>query len=171
MITRVLGVCAVSCVLLLSSGCGDKEGRPPAPASQSPPASETATGSALPTPTVSMTNQATSFGPFVGRYVGHTRSLRIDRNGIGVEQVGDGCCHPLYDATYQLTDLTRKPWGWVAGFRILKVKVHDSKEVGPAARVGATGTLTLRRNGLITSSIDDQTFCTGEAARQSRCGA
>jgi hypothetical protein len=156
----------------LLAGCGDDNGKPPAPASSTPAASETATGSAVPTPTSSMTGSppSASFGPFVGTFSGHTRYLEIDKQGRGTEHVGDGCCHPIYDAKIQLTDAKKQSWGWVAGFKVLEIKVHDRKEVSSAAKAGFEGTLTLKR-GLITSSLDNQTYCSGRAARRSLCGA
>jgi hypothetical protein len=173
--TRTIALLCLVLGLLGSSlaGCGkDENTKPPAPASSKPKASETATGSALPTPTASMTGSAQSaaFGPFVGTFSGHTRYLEIDKQGRGVEHLGDGCCHPIYDAKIQLTDATRRPWGWVAGFKIIEIKVHDRKEVDSGTKPGSMGTLTLKR-GLITSSLDDQTYCSGRAARRALCGA
>ncbi len=170
----IIRTVAVLCLLGgMLAGCGDDSNtRPPAPASASPAASDTATGSAVPTPTSSMTGspQTASFGPFVGTFSGHTRYLEIDEQGRGEEHVGDGCCHPIYDAKIQLTDTTKRPWGWVAGFKVLEIEVHDRTEVSAEAKAGLTGTLTLKR-GLLTSSLDNQTYCAGRAARRARCGA
>lgn len=169
----IIRTVALVCLLAgLLTGCGQDNAKPPAPASSSPAGSDTATGSALPTPTSSMTSSTESqtFGPFVGTFSGHTRYLEIGKQGRGVEHLGDGCCHPIYDARIQLTDVSKRSWGWVAGFKVLEIKVHDRKEVSSAAKTGLEGTLTLK-HGLITSSLDNQTYCSGKTARRGLCGA
>src|SRR6185312_10745569 len=43
---------------------------------------------------------------FAGQWYGHTRGLVISPSGAGQETIGDGCCDPVIDLGFQLSNVT-----------------------------------------------------------------
>jgi hypothetical protein len=112
-----------------------------------------------------------TLAPFVGTWIGHTRTLSVRRDGTAVESVGDGCCDPVVDLRLRLTHPRRVHGGLVASVVVTAVRVHDRRALPPgrhAPRIGEKGTLRLRAHVLVESVTGD-TYC-GPGAKPV-CGA
>lgn len=86
--------------------------RPPAPVKQSP-----------------------SLAAFHRTWLAHTSHVQISRSGHAHETIGEGCCDPIIDLDYQLSNPRRIGHGWVAAATVTKVELHDFSE-GRRPRVG-----------------------------------
>lgn len=125
------------------------------------------------------TQDAAVFAPrtanltFVGTWSGHTRSLQISRTGVGRESIGAGCCDPVIDLRFRLSRAAGTRRHGTATIRLTYVRVRDPtaySQKHPPPRVGETGRLVLR-NGVITESLTQTTYCDARAARRGVCGA
>lgn len=107
---------------------------------------------------------------FAGRWTGHTRFLRVRRDGRATEVIYDGCCDPVLNLTLQLSRPTGTPADASARAVVTGVWVRDRTAFTtqhPAPHVGEAGTLRLRHS-VIDEPFTETTYC---AAGGTRCGA
>ena len=112
-------------------------------------------------------------GVFAGQWSGHTRQLRITRQGQGMESIGDGCCDPIVDLTFRFTKVNGTRAKADATVVVASVKVHDPSVFTasqPAPRLGEIGDLHLV-GGVITDSLTQATYCDAAAEAKGTCGA
>lgn len=112
-----------------------------------------------------------TFEKFAYDWFAHTSSLKINAAGFATESVGNGCCSPVIDLTYQLSNPKVRPGGATATARVVSVKVHSgwsSQEAPP--KVGDLGTVTIN-NGLLTESFNGFVFCDSTQSQAGTCGA
>lgn len=111
-------------------------------------------------------------GPFVGTWEGHTRGLEITKSGTAVENVGDGCCDPVIDVTYQVSNVHQLGDIWVARAVVTAVKVFPGWSEGGKLdpRVGQTYGLKLTR-GVVTSTLTGADYCSPKPELEGICGA
>ena len=114
---------------------------------------------------------APTLAPLVGLWYGHTRTIRIARDGTAVESVGDGCCDPIMDLRLRLSHPRRVHGGLVATVVVTQVRLHDRHALPPGRKpphVGQRGTLSLRAHVLVDSVTGDN-YC--GAGAKPVCGA
>jgi hypothetical protein len=112
-----------------------------------------------------------TFETFAFDWTAHTSSLKINASGFVTESVGDGCCDPVIDMTYQLSNPRVRAGIASATARVLSVDVHpgwSSPKAPP--RVGDIGTVTID-NGLLTESFNGFVFCDSTQSQAGKCGA
>jgi hypothetical protein len=114
-----------------------------------------------------------SLGTFAGTWSGHTRGLTITPTGHARESIGDGCCDPIIDLTFQLS----RPAGtWLNATvtaTVISVAVHDKSAFAPGHRpphLGQKGQLRLR-DGVITEPLTGTLYCDMAADLKGTCGA
>jgi hypothetical protein len=109
---------------------------------------------------------------FAGHWVGHTRKLLITRRGRGSEQIGDGCCDPVVDLTFELSRPRGTTSNASARLRVTSVQALDPSAYpnGGEPRVGQRGRLRLK-NGVITESVTGTNYCDRQAGLRGACGA
>ncbi len=112
-------------------------------------------------------------GPFAAQWYGHTRSLTITADGTATESIGDGCCRPIIDLTWTLSNVRLGLEVQTATGRVTSVDVHDPSVTWPAGRaprVGDVFTVSLK-NGVLSQHLVDTIYCDEEAGRDGTCGA
>jgi hypothetical protein len=115
----------------------------------------------------------TTLRPFVGTWIGHTRSLTVDRNGLAKELVSDGCCDLVIRLTARLSHPRRAGDSIVATATVVRARIYDRSAFRPGhapPHIGQRGAFTLRR-GIITEHLTEMTYCNARASRLGRCGA
>jgi hypothetical protein len=115
----------------------------------------------------------TTLRPFVGTWIGHTRSLTVDRTGLAKESISDGCCDLVVRLTTRLSHPRRIDGSTVATATVVRARIYDRSAFrsGHAPpRVGDRGRFTLRR-GIINERLTQTTYCNARASRLGRCGA
>lgn len=135
--------------------------------------------SPAPTATTVPTTAATTtiptkaaFANFVGQWYGHTRELTITNSGVATESIGNGCCDPVIDVTYQLSNPKQEGDTWTVPATVTAVQVHPGWQGAnqPAPQIGQSYNLTLSR-GVIVSSLVGTNYCDTEADQAGTCGA
>jgi hypothetical protein len=98
--------------------------------------------------------------------------MQITKSGIATESVGDGCCDPVIEVKYRVSDVHRSGETWTAQTVVTAVKVHPGWSEGgqPAPRVGQTSILTLN-NGVVVSTLTGANYCSDKADLTGVCGA
>ncbi len=106
---------------------------------------------------------------FAGVWVGHTRELRIARDGRATEAIGDGCCDPVLNVTFRLSHPGGTPENATAVATVTGVWVRDRSVFGSTRppRVGERRTIRLR-NGVIDDTLTGTTYCSSGVGT---CGA
>jgi hypothetical protein len=109
---------------------------------------------------------------FTGRWFGHTRSLLITRAGRGREHIGDGCCDPVINLTFNLSRPTGTSSNASARLRVTSVHVLDPSAYphGGEPRVGELRRLRLKQ-GVIREPASGAIYCDMQADPRGRCGA
>ena len=110
---------------------------------------------------------------FAAVWAGHTRSLAITKSGKASESIGDGCCDPIIDLTFQLSNVQGTVTNATATVTVLSVRVRDKTVFtakDPAPRVGDVGKLHLK-NGVITESLTGTNYCSQTGKPTFACGA
>jgi hypothetical protein len=113
---------------------------------------------------------APTFDAFAGQWYGHTRSLIVSESGAAKESIGDGCCNPIIDVTYQLSSPVQQGDRWTATATVTSVVVHDSLGLATAPSVGAIGQFELH-SGVINVSLSRTNYCNESAEQTGICGA
>ena len=113
---------------------------------------------------------ALSLSAFVGQWIGHTRIVTITASGHGTESIGDGCCDPVIDLSFQLSNPNGTATDATATMTVTSVTLHDWPSDEPAPTVGQRGTLRLSQ-GVITEPITQANYCDTAAGEQGTCGA
>jgi hypothetical protein len=111
---------------------------------------------------------------FAGTWIGHTRILRISRKGFAKEHIDAGCCDPVLDLWFQLSDVRGTAASASVVVRVTKVHVLDPTAYAPGhapPRVGETRVLRLNKQGLITEPLTQTTYCGPAAGATGACGA
>ncbi len=136
-----------------SSGAAIDKPRPPAPLNPAPPTS------------------AVTLAAFTGLWTGHTRSLTISASGLGHEHTDDGCCEPVIDLTFQLSNPQgTSPTHVTATATVTAVQIGPGWD--PAVQppvVGQHGTVSID-GGLITDHLSNTYFCNKAEDAKSTCG-
>lgn len=132
---------------------------------------------ALPTAKLRESGKVTlgsSLTAFIGNWLGHTRSLKVDVNGRAVEHINSGCCWDMITLTYTLSNVQAPSLTTAnATATVQAVAVGAGWDVnyeGQPPKVGDVGTLTLR-SGEVLSSITEANYCNNDAAMKGTCGA
>ena len=156
----------VGCVLIaLLCACANGrsvEGRP----ATTPPSTTVSTTASPDLP------RAVAPGAFTGRWLGHTRWLRVAGDGTGRERIDANCCQLVLDISFRITRVSHNHHRRWAAFTITEVRLGDSKffsPTSPAPQGGQTGTLRLR-HGVVTDSLTHGTYCNREAGNAGVCG-
>jgi hypothetical protein len=113
---------------------------------------------------------APTFDAFAGQWYGHTRSLVVSESGAARESIGDGCCNPIIDLTYQLSNPVQQGDRWTATATVTSVVVHDNLALATAPSVGAIGQFELH-SGVINVSLSRTNYCDESAGQTGICGA
>lgn len=113
---------------------------------------------------------AVTFAAFTGQWIGHTRDVTITSDGHGTESIGDGCCDPVIDLTFQLSNPNGSAGDATATMTVTSVTPHDWPSDEPLPTVGQQGTLRLSQ-GVVTEPITQTTYCDNAAGMQGTCGA
>lgn len=120
-------------------------------------------------PTIART---TTLAVFVGQWSGHTRALTISASGVGHERVSDGCCDPLLDLTFQLSNVHGSgPKHATATVTAVMVHAGWSKpDFGAPPYTGQQGEVTIT-GGVITDHLDHIFYCNPAEQAKGTCGA
>ena len=117
---------------------------------------------------------AVTLAAFAGQWYGHTRGLEISPSGAGQESIGDGCCDPLIDLEFQLSNVTGTgPTHATATATVTSVDVHPgwTSDLGPPPHVGQQGTVSID-GGVLTDQLTAGTiYCTYDEDLKGTCGA
>jgi hypothetical protein len=117
--------------------------------------------------------ESATLATFAGRWLGHTRGLRITRTGHATESIYSGCCDPALNVTFRLSQPRGTPMIAAATATATGVWVRDkgafTKGSSPP-HVGETRTVRLR-NGVLTESLTGATYCDRKADGDGKCGA
>ena len=110
--------------------------------------------------------------PFEGKWIGHTRTLTVDRSGLAKELISDGCCQLVIRLTTRLSHPRRIGGSIVATATVVRARIFDRGAFAgrPPPRAGDHGRFTLRR-GIISEGLTQTTYCNASASRLGRCGA
>jgi hypothetical protein len=123
---------------------------------------------------ITIARAAPDFAALVGVFRGHTRSLRITKDGLVTETQFSGCCQEVIAMTYQLSEprTTGKGATAVTTAQAVLTKVtYDKTALGSKPpKPGATGTITIK-NGIVTTPFEPTTYCDRAAAKKGKCGA
>jgi hypothetical protein len=123
---------------------------------------------------VTIARAAPDFAGLVGTFRGHTRSLRVTKDGLVTETQFSGCCQKVISLTYQLSEprTTGKGAKAVTTATALLTKVsYDKKTYGSKPpKPGATGTIIIK-NGVVTTPFASTTYCDRAAGKKGKCGA
>lgn len=126
--------------------------RPPAPLIPSPSAS------------------AVTLAAFRGTWSGHTRSLTISAAGQGHEHTDNGCCEPVIDLTFQLSNPQgANPTHATATATVTAVQIGPGWGATPPPVLGQHGTVSID-GGLITDQLSDTHFCDAAEDAKNTCG-
>jgi hypothetical protein len=110
---------------------------------------------------------------FAGTWYAHTSGLKITRQGIARESIGDGCCDPIIDLSLRLSQPRGTSSDATVLARVTAVQVHNSQAFTakhPAPRVGEARRLRLK-NGVITEPLTNSVYCNMTADLRGTCGA
>lgn len=114
---------------------------------------------------------------FAGQWGGHTRGLKITRNGTATENVDDGCCTHVYTIRYKLSNPRGSASRPKITATITSAEVPDpslfSKEF-PQPKVGQKVTFTIKRTSkadILTTNPRQVTYCRNVKGTASPCGA
>jgi hypothetical protein len=109
---------------------------------------------------------------FLGAWFGHEHVLTINRHGVGLEDIWDGCCIHDEKLRIKLGRARGIEQAATVPFRVVSVHVYtpsDFTTSWPPARVGDRGTLRLK-DDIITESVTGVLYC-GKEAVAGACGA
>lgn len=122
--------------------------------------------------TITRTPPQVTLAAFAGQWYGHTRGLAITPPGVGTEDIGNGCCDPVIDLTFQLSNPRgTDPTHATATATITAVTLHHwDNAMGPAPHLGQVGTVTIQ-GGVLTDQLDQATYCTMAEDLKGTCGA
>jgi hypothetical protein len=110
-----------------------------------------------------------SLRTFAGYWGGHTRGLRIDPEGHGVEITDAGCCQREYRMTLRVLAARGSLTAAAAVYRVTSFDRYD--RAAPKVRTGRIGRLLLR-NGIVTNTLTRIFFCSDPAwSATGACGA
>lgn len=124
--------------------------------------------SAAPAPGVSRGGIAV----LVGTWTGHTAYVKITSNGIGKESVGSGCCDPVIDLTFRISNVKGTGVNATAIVKALSVRLHDWGNSTKPPHVGQVARLTVH-GGVLTDGLTGFGYCGLYAQKHSplKCGA
>lgn len=114
--------------------------------------------------------QRATLATFAGRWTGHTRFLRIRRDGRAAEVLYSGCCNAELNLTLRLSRPNGTSTDASASVLITGVWVRDRaafNALHPAPRLGATARLLLK-HAVIYEPFTHTDYC---SVGGSKCGA
>lgn len=118
---------------------------------------------------VAIHRKSASFSAFRGTWYAHTSDVVVSASGHVTESVGEGCCDPVIDLEYQLTNPRKTGQGWVADARVTKVALHDFTGAHPP-RVGRTYSVRVVGPHYYGVAFPDFHFCSDDMVNAD-CGA
>jgi hypothetical protein len=134
----------------------------------------TAIGQCAPAPdSATAATQRATLATFAGQWGGHTRRLTITRGGRASESIGSGCCNPVVDLRFRLSDPRGNRHVASVAMRVTWVRIRDPDAYSsayPAPRVGQRARLRLRY-GVITQPVTHTNYCNEKAQLKGTCGA
>jgi hypothetical protein len=114
-----------------------------------------------------------SAAPFAGAWWGHTRRLVIGRGGGAKEHIDDGCCIPVIDLEFRVTQ-AHGTWRTARAIAtVIRVRYRNRQyftKARPAPHVGETRIIRLK-GGLLLESLTGAVYCNGRTKTPGRCGA
>ena len=116
------------------------------------------------------TPRRATLATFAGYWWGHTRGLRIMRDGHAAESISSGCCDRVIIVDFRLSRLRGTSRDAAAAATVTAVWVRDRSaftKARPAPQLGETRTIRLR-NGVISETLTGADYC---APRVDKCGA
>ncbi len=130
-----------------------------------------ATAALLPPIASTASSPRATLATFKGTWYGHTRYLKITAHGLATESIGDGCCDPIIDLSFDLSQPRGTPHNATVVATVTRVHVTNKSEFSkssPAPTVGETRVIRLY-NGVITETLTGARYCGDHAP--SVCGA
>ena len=96
--------------------------------------------------TINLTPHAppVTLSTFAGEWIGHTRQLTITTDGHASEHIDSGCCDPVIDLTFRLSQPRGTPEDATATATVTSVTLHNWPPEEKAPTVGQTGALKLQ---------------------------
>ncbi len=129
---------------------------------------------AVDTQQITIARAAPDFATLVGTFRGHTRSLRVTKDGLVTETQYSGCCQKVVTLVYQLSEPRTTGTGATAvttAQAVLTKSTYDKLAMTTAPpKPGTTGTITVK-NGVVTTPFVSSTYCDKTAAKKGKCGA
>ena len=123
---------------------------------------------------ITVARAAPDFAALVGTFKGHTRTLRISKDGLVTETQFSGCCTRVITLTYQLSEPRTTGKGaqavTTAQALLTKVVYDKSAMTSKPPKVGSKGTITIK-DGIVTTPFVTTTYCDRTAAKKGKCGA
>jgi hypothetical protein len=123
---------------------------------------------------ITIARAAPDFAGLVGAFRGHTRTLRVTKDGLVTETQYSGCCQEVISMTYQLSEprTTGKGAKAETTAQAVLTKVTYDKTAYPSKppKPGTKGTITIK-NGVVTTPFASTTYCDRAAAKKGKCGA
>jgi hypothetical protein len=110
---------------------------------------------------------------FAGTWIGHTRGLRIRRDGHATESIYSGCCDPALNLTFRLSRPGGTTNNATATALVTGVWVRDRNaftKAYPPPQVGEVRVIRLR-NGVIGETLSGTDYCDTNAENEGKCGA
>ena len=104
---------------------------------------------------------------FAGRWTGHTRVLKVHRDGRATESIYSGCCSPQLNLTLLLSHPRGTPADASVHARVTGVWIRDKAAFTrqhPGPQVGDIGTLRLRR-AVIYDPFTHTDYCSSGGTR------
>ncbi|WP_109642239.1 hypothetical protein [Lentzea atacamensis] len=111
-----------------------------------------------------------SLATFAGKWMGHSRLLTITADRKATEHVGSGCCNPVIDLTFTLSNPQGNPGTATATITVTSVQLHDWSWREAPPKVGQTATIKLA-DGVITEPLAGGTYCDHVKQLAGVCGA
>lgn len=110
-----------------------------------------------------------SLAAFRGTWYAHTSGVVVSTSGHVTESIGNGCCDPVIDLEYQLSNPRKSGQGWVADATVTKVALHDVTDTHPPS-LGRTYPVRVVGSHYYGVAVPDFRFCS-ESMRNQDCGA
>jgi len=122
--------------------------------------------------TINLTPHAppVTLSTFAAEWIGHTRQLTITTDGHASEHIDSGCCDPVIDLTFRLSQPRGTPADATATATVTSVTLHNWPPGEKAPTVGQAGTLKLQ-HGVITEPLSGTTYCNLAEQTRGTCGA
>jgi hypothetical protein len=107
---------------------------------------------------------------FAAEWLGHTRQLTITADGRATEHIDSGCCIPVVDLTFRLSQPRGTADNATVTATVTSVELHDWTADVKAPKIGQTGTVRVH-HGVLTEPFTDTIYCDLTEANRGTCGA